>query len=410
LVERFIQWHLIGYKKNIFNLIFIYNIQVNKKKMEMEQEILQAPLHFFDESKSNLKVKHAANYTQRQLSGICQEKNVLALANGPFVDLYLLHQLEKISTTKCHLPLLGQILLKEFLPDHYEHNTSVTSVLFLQQSSVLFVGAFVEDDQSSWLFGFRYYLSNLTASRTSSKDSNDSIKDIEDQILTHLIFADKITPSATSTTSGIRSIGDGISYMETTSSSTLQNGAVFFLLANSRKFGIMIWSDRLTDRMVSIAQVSSSTSCLANGAIKCDENNNGNLIVLSDISGGIHLLDMSRFQWAIETTVGIPKAIAGKRLQNITTIHTSTRQVLQHDHPLDVVRITYSSSGTTDEILEATPNLHFISSFSWLCMKEETFLWAAVTDGSMRLFRCTGCALETIRVSLVRKYIPQSLN
>ena len=341
----------------------------------MKCRAFEIPLHLFDyERLSNRKKLVKRNdkqkslfcgYSQQQRIAICEETGVLAIANGTLVDLYHLGNLslsEGTTTTfvdalisdskkqkqQLHLPFLTQIQLNDFTQEQQNSSINIqkayaTSLLFVEKG-VLFVGApavsietndssnkkETETVSSSWLFGFRLYLSAGTHSPSPSS------------VVLHLAFLEQMaTPGQAS---------EGIFYMEKRPQSSLNAGAVLLLAQNSNCFAILKWKERLSDRWLCVGKIESKGAF--SPLLAASMNEKGEFLVCSDTNGGVFLLDMRNFPWETEANAGFAPLISqldGKRVQSIALSHSGveipSQNLLSEANPMDFLRVVYAVAG-----------------------------------------------------------------
>lgn len=311
---------------------------------------------------SALRRTHAshAQHVTPQRCAFCEASDVVAIATGPVVDLYLLDSTSAPATAAstsppdgnserhARLSFLTQIVLDEFKNiQGYGVRTSVelsvmtaTCVCFVAPG-VLLVGAAKlqnEDEAaaempSSWLFGFRIYVSAPMHQRTSEAFVTSSRSRPHDPVMVQFSFLERIPLSA----------ANGVARMEVCRHCTnSQAGAIVLIMDASSSFGVFQWCERLSDRQVCVAEIPSCNTALTAVAISSD----GRWCALSDAIGYLYLLHFEAFEWfgraaELRRQRG-EKLFAAKRLRNGSC---SRSGIAMHDNPLDAVRLTSVSGG-----------------------------------------------------------------
>ncbi|KAF1318581.1 hypothetical protein FI667_g13840, partial [Globisporangium splendens] len=301
---------------------------------------------------------------------ICDDCGVVAVANGSIVDLFLASGLVLMSGGnahsddddnqgaddaegdrggRCHPPFLTQIALDEYKDiqgyaqkaDHKEVTSVMlaTCVCFVAPG-VLLIGATKSQDAhgdgdgiSTWIFGFRIYVSSVALQRVS-KSPFESSRSRPDPAMAHFSFLEQILlPNA-----------NGIACIEMCQHCTnLQAGAVVLLLKESSSFAIFQWRERFSDRQVCVAELPGCTAPLVATSL----NFNGQWGAISDSRGHLYLLDFGFFEWYGHSSSRrggdiFPSLSESKRLK----IGSCSRSgILLRDNPLESVRLASVTGG-----------------------------------------------------------------
>lgn len=360
--------------------------------------------------------RRRAGYAQHvtpQRMALCEASGVIATANGPVVDLYLLDNKSTPAAastsssdenshddTPAHgardsamrLPFLMQIALDEFKDIRgyaVQRSASfvdepsvmtVNSVCFVAPGVLLVGAAQLQDNEdeaadatvSTWLFGFRIYISAPVHQRASDAFVKNARNRAHDPAMVQFSFLERIPISAPK----------GIARMEICRHcTTSQAGAVLLIMNESSSFGIFQWRDRLSDRQVCVAEIPGCVSALTAAAVSSD----GQWCALSDAIGHLYLLNFEAFEWygrAAELRSRDDNPFAARRLRNGSCWRSG---IAMRDNPLDAVRLASVSGGP--EVQSVFSSLRWLVATS--ANKIHHFLLAGSQSGSLSVrFTC----------------------
>ncbi|RLN06637.1 hypothetical protein BBJ28_00010982, partial [Nothophytophthora sp. Chile5] len=271
-------------------------------------------------------VKAAVHQAAAQRLAVCEASQVLAVANGRFVDLY------GVGDGLQRLVFLAQIALDDYVTRQVVNNDGDRTDIVLATcvcfpiTGFLLVGAVAEGLQDVkdrvLVLGFRLYATSV--SQYAVPHENGASKRPPAPVQVHFSF---LEPVPDTSTSGIRSLQPCHRGM------TPDSGSVLLLLADSNVFGVLSWTERFSARQMCLAEQKQHSESLIAAAIS----SSGQYIVLSDAVGRLALLDFHRFAWTGQGHSD--NTVEGKRLQ----LGACSRfGVLARDNPLDVVRVVHT--------------------------------------------------------------------
>lgn len=356
--------------------------------------------------------RHAQHVTPQRIA-LCETSGVVAIANGPVVDLYLQDNTntpatasssssngtshhdtpaQDASDSAMRLPFLMQIALDEFQDVRgyavqkksataaVEQSVMVaTCVVFIAPGVLLIGAAKLQDSEgeaadatvSTWLFGFRIYISAPVHQRSSEAFAKNARSRPHDQAMVQFSFLERIPlPTA-----------NGIARMEVCQHcANSQAGAVVLIMSDSSSFGVFQWRERLSDRQVCVAEIPGCSTALTAAAMSPV----GRWCALSDAIGYLYLLDFEVFEWYGRATAELrsrdAKLFAARRLRNGSC---SRSGIVMRDNPLEAVRLA--------SVL-GSPYLQSVySSLRWL---------VATPAHKIRHFLLTGSQSGSLSVSL----------
>ncbi|DBA02839.1 TPA: hypothetical protein N0F65_006629 [Lagenidium giganteum] len=289
-----------------------------------------------------------------QLVAWSADAGVVAVANGPVVDVYHFAALamakSDISTTataeshaainasarlQAHVPFLQHISLREHVESHYHFMTdtskpmpsSATCVAFAERD-LLFVGAVGTSDEGtdddapwcSWLLGFRLYVSAASSSA-----------------LVHLLFVEEAFQAR-----------GGIGHIELCSSlcdTTLHEGTAVMISHASNQIALFRWAERFSDRVLCVAAIPQCRDAVLT-SVAVDELR-AHWCAVGDSAGNVLLLDLRTLAWDSATAVRRLESRrsvsgSGSRLQLLQSWRSG---IAARTNPLEDVRCAAIAQG-----------------------------------------------------------------
>lgn len=259
--------------------------------MEMTEAIeVEVSMRLWQESTATSPNYPSQRKIANQQLAVCNCSGVLAVANGPVVDLYQLTHLQaqptqsKLSSNndtshngdnsnpegmKYHMPFLTHISLMQFqslsVNNQRLHHVSdedaviiATSVCFVESGFLLVGGrsSVPQNEGSSWLFGFRIYISVSTRLEPGSRGM---MMGRESHPVVHFSFCDEIPsfPGGISEMKWVLPNGK-LQYQYRESAYQYRSGVdgvVLMILAKSSCFAVFTWNERFSDRQLNISSV-----------------------------------------------------------------------------------------------------------------------------------------------------------
>ncbi|RLN76164.1 hypothetical protein BBJ28_00002161 [Nothophytophthora sp. Chile5] len=263
-----------------------------------------------------------------QRLAVCEASQVLAVANGRFVDLY------GVGNGLQRLVFLAQIALDDYVTrqtvndDGGRTDVVLATCVCFPITGFLLVGAVTEGLQGVkdrvLVLGFRLYATSVSQYAVPVPHENGASKRSPSPVQVHFSF---LEPVPDTSTSGIRSLQPCHRGM------TPDSGSVLLLFADSNVFGFLSWTERFSARQMCLAELKQHSGSLIAAAIS----SSGQYIVLTNAVGRLALLDFHRFPWTGQGHSG--NTVEGKRLQ----LGSCSRSgVPARDNPLDVVRVVHT--------------------------------------------------------------------